>query len=82
MVVYVCALINPLNRRLDNKIHIKDRHDEIKFHWLKKTFHYEGKCSLVSLFFHICTVRPAIINFFYYQLMHKRIIFKPVLKLQ
>ena len=30
------ALLNPLNRQHDNKIHIKDRHDEIKFHFLKK----------------------------------------------
>jgi len=30
--------------------------------------------------FHICTVHPAIIKVFYYQLMDKRIVFKGVLK--
>ena len=30
--------------------------------------------------FHICTVHLAIIKFVYYKLMHKRIVFKGVLK--
>jgi hypothetical protein len=30
--------------------------------------------------FHICTVHPAIIKVFYYEMMHKRIGFKEVLK--
>ena len=32
------------------------------------------------LFSHICTVHPAIIKVFNYQLIHKRIVFKGVLK--
>jgi len=31
-------------------------------------------------FFHICTVHPASIKVFYYQLIHKRIVFKGILK--
>jgi len=31
-------------------------------------------------FFHICTVHPSINKVFYYQLMHKRIVFREVLK--
>jgi len=33
-----------------------------------------------SHFFHICTVDPVIIKVFYYQLTHKRTVFKGVLK--
>jgi hypothetical protein len=39
-------------------------------------------CETVKkwLFFHICTVHLVIIKVFYYQLMHKRIVLKKVLK--
>ena len=36
--------------------------------------------TIKILSFHICTVHPAIIKVFYYQLMHKRIVCKGILK--
>jgi len=41
---------------------------------------YTGQLQHVLCNFHICTMHPAIIKVFYYQLMHKRIVFKGVLK--
>ena len=37
-------------------------------------------CKVISRNFHICTVHSAVIKVFHYQLMHKRIVFKGVLK--
>jgi len=41
----MCSLINTLNRQHDNKIHIKDQQDEIKF----QKRHFSAKANVVFL---------------------------------
>jgi len=79
------TIINRLTQHLLIELHTQlqvsamliNPHTVITLHlytyaWLSVDFNKQ-------VFFHICTVHPAIINVFYYQLMHKWIVIKVVL---